>query len=310
MRVTFLGTGVFAVPSLEALLAAGHEIAAVVCQPDRPRGRGLELTPPPVKMAATAAGLPILQPRRIKEPEVDGQLRELRPEAQVVVAYGQILPRRVIDIAPLGTVNVHGSLLPRWRGAAPIQWAIASGDTRTGVTTMLIDEGLDTGPILDAVETGIEPEERAPELESRLSVLGAELLCRTLDGLGGGALESRSQDSALATHARILEKQDGAIDWSVPASRILCRLRGFDPWPGAFTTFGGRLLKVLRAREVTASSGPVGTVSGVDRAGISVFCGDGTRLLLEEVQPESRRPMSAHSFALGTRVATGVDLSR
>ncbi len=310
MRITFLGTGAFAVPCLDALVVGGHDVVAVVCQPDRARGRGLGVALSPVKIAATAAGIPVFQPGRIKDPEVDGLLREIRPDVQVVVAYGQILPRRVIDIAPLGTVNVHGSLLPRWRGAAPIQWAIAAGDTKTGVTTMLIDEGLDTGPILESVETPIEADERAPALEARLAALGAELLRQTLAGLETQTLVPKPQDPALATHARPLEKNDGAIDWSLPAQRILWRIRGFDPWPGAFTTFAGRLLKVLSARELPVGDGPAGTVSEVQREGIAVFCGEGSRLLVETVQPESRRPMPAHSFALGARISPGASLVR
>lgn len=309
MRVVFLGTGAFAVPSLRGLVAAGHEIAAVVCQPDRPQGRGLQASSSPVKLAAGALGLPILQPERIKAPGCDDELRRLRPDVQVVVAYGQILPRRIIDIAPLGTVNVHGSVLPRWRGAAPIQWAIASGDEATGVTTMLIDEGLDTGPILDVIETPIAPDERAPDLEGRLSHLGATLLCRSLDGLHSGLLVPSPQNAAFATHARPLEKRDGSIDWRLPARQILCRMRGFSAWPGAFTTFQGKTLKVLRAREAPSAEGPPGTVALAGRDGILVCCGDASAVLIEEVQPESRRPMPAHAFAAGARLTTGTAFS-
>jgi methionyl-tRNA formyltransferase len=305
MRITFLGTAGFAVPSLTALSALGHDIVAVVCQPDRAQGRGLAVTPSPVKIAAVRLGLPILQPRRIREPGIVEELRALRPEVQVIVAYGQILPRAIIDVAPLGTVNVHGSLLPRWRGAAPIQWAVASGDPVTGVTTMLIDEGLDTGPILDSLETAIGEAERATALSARLPDMGATLLCRTLEAMRSGAIEPRAQDSTLATHARALDKQDGLIDWRMPARMIHCRIRGFDPWPGAFTFFRGKLVKVLRASVRAGARGAPATASSVDGDGILICCGEDTSLLVEEVQPESRRPMPAHSFALGARIVAG-----
>src|SRR6267143_7154636 len=217
MRVVFLGSGSFAIPSLEALLAAGHDVAAVVTQPDREKGRGRELSPPPLKPVAAARGLKVLQPRRVREPEAVAALEALAPEVQVVVAYGQILPRRVIDIAPRGTVNVHASLLPRYRGAAPVQWAIVNGEAETGVTTMLIDEGLDTGPMLLARATPIGPEETAADLEPRLARLGAELLIETVAGLAAGTLSPRPQDHARATFAPILKKENGRLDWNRPA---------------------------------------------------------------------------------------------
>lgn len=310
MRITFLGTGAFAVPSLLALLDAGHEIASVVCQPDRAKGRGLEVTPPPVKVAALERGLVVLQPAKIKAPESEALLRDLHPDLQVVVAYGQILPRRVIDLAPRGTVNVHGSVLPRWRGAAPIQWAIASGDERTGVSTMFIDEGLDTGPVLESLETAIGPEERARDLEVRLAILGAGLLRTTLAGIAEGTLVPRPQDPLLATHARPLEKRDGSIDWTLPARFVLCRMRGFDPWPGAFTRWNKSLVKILCAQEGgAAASLASGSVVSVGKQGITVACGEGTTLLVREVQPESRRPMPAHSFALGARMGEGASFT-
>jgi methionyl-tRNA formyltransferase len=227
----------------------------------------------------------------------------------VVVAYGQILPRAVIDIPPLGTVNVHSSLLPRYRGAAPIHWAVVRGETETGVTTMLIDEGLDTGPTLLARTTPIGPEETAPELEARLGPLGAEVLLETLDGLARGTLRAEPQDHARATLAPILKKEDGRIDWTRPADEIARRIRGLLPWPGTVTTAGGGDLKVLRARvEPAEGDPPPGTVLAVDREGILVSAGAGTRLRLLDVQPESRRPMSAAAFAAGARLAPGARL--
>jgi methionyl-tRNA formyltransferase len=199
---------------------AGHEVAALVTQPDREKGRGRHVTPPPVKPLAERLGVPVMQPRRIRDEEAVLALRALLPEVLIVVAYGQILPKAVLDLAPRGAVNVHGSLLPRWRGAAPIQWAIAAGDTETGVTTMLLDEGLDTGPILLARSTPIGTEETAADLQPRLAELGAELLVSTLAGLEDGSLRPKPQDAAKATRARILEKEDGRVDWSFPAAVI------------------------------------------------------------------------------------------
>jgi methionyl-tRNA formyltransferase len=310
VRILFLGSGTFAVPCLEALLDAGHEVAALVTQPDREKGRGQALAPPPTKPVAERRGLPVLQPRRVREPEAQEALRRLAPELQVVVAFGQILPRSVIDIAPRGTVNVHGSLLPKLRGAAPIQWAIANGETETGVTTMLIDEGLDTGPTLLARSTAIGPEETAAELEPRLARLGAEVLLETVRGLEDGTVLPVPQDHARATLAPILKKEDGRIDWSAPAARLACRARGFFPWPGAFTVHEGRLVKALRVREAPAAGAGVdaGTVVAVDRDGVTVACGGGSALTLLEVQPESRRAMPAAAWASGARLRSGTRL--
>ena len=309
MRVVFLGSGAFAVPSLAALLDAGHEVATLVTQPDREKGRGRALAATPAKVLAERRGVPILQPRRIKEPSSIEALQALRPDVQVVVAYGQILPRAVIDIPRLGTVNVHSSLLPRYRGAAPIHWAVVNGERETGVTTMLIDEGLDTGPTLLARSTPIGPEETAPELEARLGPLGAEILLETLDGLSAGTLRAQPQDHARATLAPILKKEDGRIDWSRPAEEIARRVRGLLPWPGTVTTVAGGDVKVLRARvEPGTSEAPAGTVLATGREGLLVAAGAGTRLRVLDVQPESRRPMPAAAFAAGARLQPGARL--
>jgi len=305
MRVVFLGSGRFAIPSLEALLAAGHDVAAVVTQPDREKGRGRELSPPPLKPAAAARGLKVLQPRRVREPEALAALQALAPEAQVVVAYGQILPRAVIDVAPRGTVNVHASLLPRYRGAAPVQWAIVNGEKETGVTTMLIDEGLDTGPVLLSRATPIGEEETAGELETRLAHLGGQLLVETLAELQAGRLVPRPQDAARASLAPIIKKEDGLIDWSRPAEALARRVRGFHPWPGAYTSARGRGLKVLRARAESGGEGAPGTLLRIDREGIVVTSGEGSALRLVEVQPESRHAMPAAAFAAGARLSVG-----
>lgn len=306
MRVVFLASGAFAVPSLEALVAAGHEVAALVTQPDRVSGRGLALVPPKVKPVAERHGIRVLQFERVRRPEAQEALRQLMPELQVVVAFGQILPRAVIDIAPRGTVNVHASLLPRLRGAAPIQWAIANGDTETGVTTMQIDEGLDTGSLLLSRSLAIAPEETAAELEPRLARLGGELLVETLAGLESGTLTAVPQDPARATLAPLLRKEDGRVDWTLPAHAIACRARGFYPWPGAYTQHDGRLLKLIRVRERPEPAGAApGEVVEASAAGVSVACGQDTRLLLEEVQPESRKAMPAGAWAQGARLQRG-----
>jgi methionyl-tRNA formyltransferase len=309
MRIVFMGSGAFAIPSFEALLDAGHEVAAAVTQPDKEKGRGRELAPPPLKPVALARGVPVLQPRRIKLPEAQEELRRLAPELQVVVAYGQILPRTVIDLAPRGTVNVHASLLPAYRGAAPVQWAIVRGETETGVTTMMIDEGLDTGPTLLARSTPISADETAPELEARLARLGAELLLETIDGLARGTVQPQPQDHARATLAPIIQKEDGRIDWHQPASALECRVRGFHPWPGTTAQHEGRTIKILRAKALggTGAEAP-GTVVSVDRDGLVVSCGTMSRLRVIEVQPESRKAMPAAAFAAGARVTPGIVL--
>ena len=305
MRVVFLGSGAFAIPSFEALLHAGHEIPACVTQPDREKGRGRALSPPPLKPVAASHGVRVLQPRRIKDPEAFEMLRELSPEVQVVVAYGQIIPQAVIDIPRLGTVNVHGSLLPRYRGAAPIQWAIVNGEQETGVTTMLIDAGLDTGPTLLARAVRIDDDETAADLEARLARVGAKVLLETLDGLAAGTLEAVPQDHSQATLARPLRKEDARIDWTLPAPVLARRVRGFHPWPGAVTSVDGRALRVLAARAEQGHDAPPGTVVLLDREGVLVAAGSATALRLLEVQPESRRPMTATAFAAGARLNVG-----
>lgn len=306
MRIVFLGSGSFAIPSFEALLAAGHDVLALVTQPDKERGRGRELSPPPMKPVAEARGVAVMQPRRIKAPEVEASLRALAPDVQVVVAYGQILPGNVIEIPPLRTVNVHGSLLPRLRGAAPIQWAIAEGHVETGVTTMLIDEGLDTGPILLTRSTPIGPTETTAELGPRLARLGADLLVLTLAGLRDRSIRPRPQDASQATYAPLIGKEDGRLDWSAPADVLARRVRAFHPWPGTYTSFAGRGLKVLGAetypRKHQASPG---SVLEVEKDGVLVACGEGTTLRLLRVQPESRRAMGAFAFATGARLSAG-----
>jgi methionyl-tRNA formyltransferase len=308
MELVFLGTPEFAVPTLEHAIAAGHRVLAVFTQPDRPKGRGGQLAASPVKLSALRHGIPVYQPERVRHPDSIELLRGMNPRAMVVVGYGQILPQSIIDIPPLGIVNVHASLLPKYRGAAPIQWAIANGETRTGVTTMRIDAGLDTGGMLLKWDTAIGPEENALELGARLADAGADLLVQTLAGLDAGTIPAEPQDSSQATHAPILKKEDGRIDWSRSESEIFNRMRGFLPWPGAYTSFRGQGMHVWKARltEEHAHATP-GKLSS---AGGRLFaeCAAGTMLELLEVQLEGRKRMPAAAFLQGHRIEPGESL--
>jgi methionyl-tRNA formyltransferase len=303
MRLVFLGSPAFAVPTLDRLVESGARVLEVVTQPDRPRGRGQQPAAPPVKEAALRLGLPVYQPERVRRPEAVERLRALAPDAMVVVGYGQIIPQAIIDIPPFGILNVHASLLPKYRGAAPVQWAIANGETRTGVTTMQIDAGLDTGDMLQTAETDIGPAETAVELGARLALMGADLLARTLAGLESRSIAARKQDPALATYAPLLKKEDGRIDWSLPAEAIHNRVRGFQPWPGAYTAFRGGALRIWRSRPAAASCLAGLTAGRLASIGpLVVSCGSGA-LELIEVQLEGRRRMSAADFANGHRLS-------
>jgi len=292
MRLVFLGTPAFAVPTLEAIARAGHEIALVVTQPDRPRGRSQTPAAPPVKEAALRVGLEVYQPERVRRPEAVERLRAIGAEAMVVVGYGQIIPQNVIDLAPLGIINVHGSLLPKYRGAGPIQWAIVNGETRTGVTTMRIDAGLDTGDMLLKAETDIAPDENAIELGKRLAVMGADLLVETLARLT--TIVPEKQDPSQATYAPLLKKEHGVIDWSRAAAGLHNQVRGLQPWPGAYTTFRGQTLHLWKTRVAPADAQPCLRPWIVDT-------GAGALELLE-VQLEGRKRMSAADFANGQRL--------
>jgi len=302
MRLVFLGTPTFAVPSLERVLEAGHQVLGVYTQPDRPKGRGGHVAVSPVKEAASRIGLPVHQPARIRRPEVVEQLRDFHSDAMVVVGYGQIIPQAIIDLPRLGIINVHGSLLPKYRGAAPLQWAIANGEAVTGVTTMRINAGLDTGDMLLKFDTAIGEEETAIELGERLAKAGADLLVETLSGLERGAIVPQPQNDAEATLAPILAKEDGRIDWNWPASKIHCRMRGFQPWPGAFTTFRGQLFHIWKAHRRQESLGQPGELALRGKR-LMVACGEGTSLELVEVQLEGRKRVAAQAFANGYRFA-------
>jgi methionyl-tRNA formyltransferase len=301
MRLAFLGTPEFAVPTLEAIVAAGHEILTVVTQPDRPRGRGQHPAPSPVKQAAQRLGLPVFQPERVRRPEAIEHLKAPAVDAMVVVGYGQIIPQAVIDLAPLGIINVHASLLPAYRGAAPIQWAIANGEPRTGVTTMRIDAGLDTGDILLKAETEIGPTEDAVELGRRLAAMGATLLVETLAGLAAGSIIPEKQDSSRATYAPVLKKEDGWIDWNRPAGEIHNRVRGLQPWPGAHTRFRGQALHIWKSRrgDRPGAAAPAGRFAALKPP--LVACGSGS-LELIEVQLEGRKRIPASDFVNGQRL--------
>jgi len=304
MRVIFLGTPEFAVPTLDAVVAAGHQVSLAVTQPDRPKGRKQELTPSPVKSAALRHSIPVYQPERIRDSAALAHLQQLQPEVMVVVGYGQIIPQSVIDLAPLGIINVHASLLPELRGAAPIQWSIARGCKRTGVTTMRIDAGLDTGDILLQWETPISPDETAPELSARLAAAGADLLVRTLADLCAGAIQPQPQDNSLATYAPLLKKEDGRIDWSNPAQQIHDLIRGFQPWPGAHTSFRGQSLHLWRSRLVPEKIGDLPPGALIEKQGVFAVGGDGSVLELLEVQLEGRKKMPAEVFANGHRIGS------
>jgi methionyl-tRNA formyltransferase len=302
MDLIFLGTPSFAVPTLEAVVAAGHRVLAVYTQPDRPKGRGGQLATSPVKETALRLSLPVYQPERVRRPEIVEQLRAMHAEVMVIVGYGQIIPQSIIDIPPVGIINVHASLLPKYRGAAPIQWAIANGESRTGVTTMRIDAGLDTGDMLLKWETGIGPAENAVELSRRLARAGADLLVETLAGLTAGTIVPQKQDHSQASLAPILKKEDGSIDWKWPARKIFNRTRGFLPWPGAYSFFRGQMFHVWKAR---VAEDPATGVPGQllpQRKRLLVACGEGTALEPLEVQVEGRKRMPVEAFLNGQRL--------
>jgi methionyl-tRNA formyltransferase len=300
MRLLFCGTPHFAVPTFIHLLAKPDiEIAAVITQPDRPRGRGKQISPSPMKRAAIAASVPVHQPEKIRSPEARQLLQQLAPDCIVIIAYGQIIPAALLNIPKLGWINLHASLLPKYRGAAPINWAIANGETQTGLTTMRIDAGMDTGPMLLQEEIDIAPEETAPELTASMAEAGAPLMLDTLRGLAGGKLVPRPQDTERATYAPLLKKEDGRIDWNRPAQEIYNRMRGFAPWPGAYTSFRGQTCHLwaepfsLRAVNVAEPA--------------TIFLEDtqiliATLLRLLSVKVEGRKQISAVEFANGARL--------
>jgi methionyl-tRNA formyltransferase len=307
LNLIFCGTPRFAVPTLEKLIDAGFRIPLVVTQPDRPKGRGLELVQSPVKQSALKLNLPITQPERIKtNDEFRAQLTALNPDAMIVVGYGRIIPPWMLDLPPLGNLNLHASLLPKYRGAAPIQWAIANGETVTGVTTMRIDAGLDTGDILQQRELAIAADDTAETLASRLAVIGADLMVDTLCSLQAGTLHPRPQDNSQATLAPILKKEDGLIDFSRTAVEIINRIRGFQPWPGAYTKFRGKTLQIIQARPATEAVPQSELHADANR--LIVGCGNHTSLELLEIQLEGKKRTPAADFLRGYRPHPGEKL--
>jgi methionyl-tRNA formyltransferase len=307
LNLVFCGTPRFAVPTLEKLVEAGFAVRLVVTQPDKPRGRGLELAVSPVKESAITLGLPITQPDKIKtNEEFHSQLSAINLDAIIVVGYGRILPQWMIDLPPLGNINLHASLLPKYRGAAPIQWAIASGEAVTGVTTMCIDAGLDTGDILQQEEIAITPADTAEMLAPRLAAIGADLMVETLRGLASRNIHPRPQDPTKASLAAILKKEDGRIDFHRSAQEICNRLRGFQPWPGAFTSFRGKNLQVWSAKPLLRSLAEGGLLIEGDH--LLVGCGDATALELLEIQLEGKKRMAARDFMHGYHLGKGEQL--
>jgi len=303
-RVVFFGTPEFAVPSLQALLDGPDLVVGVVCQPDKPSGRGQHLQAPAVKRTAEARGIPVIQPIKVKTDELSSQLRSWSPDLAVVAAYGRILPPAVLALPRLGCINVHASLLPKYRGAAPIQWALIEGETTTGVTIMRMNERMDEGDILLQRATPIAPDEPFGALQPRLAALGADALMETLAALHGGTLRATAQDHRAASYAPMIRKSDGAIDWTSSAAAIVPRVRAFNPWPSAHTMHGRRLLKIHRARALSDQAGaPPGTVVAVGEV-IRVATGDGS-LAIEELQLEGRRALPAREFGRGGGIAVG-----
>ena len=313
-RIVFMGTPEFAVPSLQALLDADPDrvgrVVGVVTQPDRPKGRGQHLAPPPIKLLAQQAGLPILQPVKMKDPDFLDGLRGWSPDVIAVTAFGRILPPVVLDLPPMGCVNVHGSLLPKYRGAAPIQWAVINGETETGITTMLMDPGLDTGPMLLRETVPIHPTDTAGDLAARLAPLGGRLLAETIAGLKNGTLRPIPQDHAQATLAPLLKKEDGLLHWTDTAVALANRIRGLTPWPGAYTYHGEERWHIWRAlaAPVGCAEAAPGTILEVTKEGLRIATGNGS-LLIQEIQPASGKRLSVIQYLAGHHVAAGALLT-
>jgi len=306
IRTVFMGTPEFALDSLRGLMEAEVQLVGVYTQPDRPKGRGNKLTPSPVKELALAQGIPVYQPLKLRDPQAVAELRALNPDLIVVVAYGQILPKAVLALPQYGCINVHASLLPKYRGAAPINKAIIDGEVETGVTTMLMDVGLDTGDMLIKRSLAIGPDETAGQLHDRLAPLGREALEETLRRLCSGTLVAEKQDDRQSCYAAMMKKDDGRVDWTLPARQIHNLVRGLDPWPGAYTCLNGETLKIA-ATTVENGQGPAGTLVGASAQGVDVACGEGV-LRIGELQLPGKRRMAASDFLRGHQLARGTRL--
>ena len=302
-----MGTAQFAVPTLKKLLESRHEVTGVVTQPDRPSGRGREVRISPAKQAALEAGIPIYQPERVRSEDFIALVREMSPDAIVVAAFGQIIPKAILDIPRFGSINVHASLLPKYRGAAPVHYALFNGETVTGITTMLMDPGLDTGPILLRREIEISPDDNEGTLEARLADGGADLLIETLELLERGAIRPTPQDNSLATHAPSVKKEECKVDWNQDSRAIVNKIRGCTPRPGAYALFNDSMLRIWCAESGDSGSGSPGEIIGTSREGILVKAGRGA-VLLTEVQPENRKRMKAGDFARGYGITVGAKL--
>lgn len=310
MRIIFMGTPEFSVGTLEALIGAGHDVCLAVTQPDKPKGRGKEMQFPPVKEAAVKAGIPVYQPRRIRNPECVEELRKYHADVMVVIAFGQILPKEILDMTPYGCINVHASLLPKYRGAAPIQWAIIEGETVTGVTTMKMDEGLDTGDMIMKQEVEITADETGESLHDKLAVAGAELCVKTLKALEENRAVFEKQGDSPTAYAKMLTKELGNIDWTEPADRIERLVRGLNSWPSAYTHWNGKVMKIWRAVAEGSGKGTdaPGTVTGVGKTDFTVQTGDGL-LKVSEVQLPGKKRMETAAFLRGYQLKPGTVLT-
>jgi methionyl-tRNA formyltransferase len=310
MRIVFFGTPQFAVPTLATLLASRHTVSGVVTQPDRPRGRGQRVSESPVKTLAAAHGLPILQPDRLRDPAVSDALRTWQPDLGVVAAYGKLIPESVLALPPHGMINVHASLLPKYRGAAPVQRAVIDGETETGVTIMRMEKMLDAGPMLEKVKRPIGPDETADVVERDLAVLGADLLLDVVGQIEAGTVHQELQDFMICSYAPKVTKEEGRIDWTLPASYVHNRVRGLYPWPHAYTYLDGVRLIVLKTRvEETPTDAPPGTVVDVSRDAIHVATGHEGRIAIGQLQLEGGRPMAVRDFLAGHKVRPGTTLT-
>ncbi len=304
MKIVFMGTPDYAVKTLEALIDAGHEVAAVFAQPDKPVGRKHIITPPPVKVCALENGITVYQPETLKNGEAEEILKEISPEVIVVVAYGKILPKSILDIPKYGCVNGHASLLPKYRGASPIQWCIVCGETVTGVTTMYMNEGMDTGDILEQSEVKIGDDETAEELFERLSVVSAQLMVSTLEKLEKGEITPLKQNEEEATYAPIIKKEMARIDFNKTAHEICCGVRGYYSWPCAYTFIDGKRLKVIKAHEGGKTGGRAAEVIGNEKE-LIIACGDGSSVVITQLQPEGSKQMSAEQYLRGNKLEIG-----
>jgi len=305
-NVVFMGTPDFAVPALKALSEYGCQVPLVVTQPDKPKGRGRKLAPPPVKDAASQFGFPVIQPESVKTDEFYNRILKIAPDLLVVVAFGHVLPKRILEIPAYGAINIHASLLPKYRGPAPIQWAIINGETETGVTTMLMDKGLDTGEILLTLKALILSEDTAETLHDRLSLDGAEVLKSTLKGLESQSIRPITQQHALATYAPMLSKKDGCIDWSLPAKKIEQFIRGMTPWPGAFTFYDDKRLKIFKAKikSMNTLEEPGKVIEGFSNE-LRISTGDGA-LSITEIQGSSGKRLNISDFLRGCHIPVGM----